>query len=85
MKQDATGIVNKIAGSKKYNGIYIKTIEHIVKQCLERYDSREAEKKPETSCIRYGAHIIQISLIIAICWISSGATSVMIQISGMPF
>jgi 16S rRNA (guanine(1405)-N(7))-methyltransferase len=38
-------ISKKIAASKKYKGLYLKTIERVVEVCLEKYPEKEAEKR----------------------------------------
>ncbi len=42
---DLNDIVQNIVNSKKYKGIYKKTIEHNVKRCLEKYGKRQAEER----------------------------------------
>jgi len=43
--QDVTEIVQKILSSKKYRSIYDKTIERLVRQCLEKFEKKHVEKK----------------------------------------
>ena len=43
--QNVTEIVQKILSSKKYKSIYDKTVERVVKQCLEKYEKKHSEKK----------------------------------------
>ena len=43
--QDVTEIVHKILSSKKYRSIYDKTIERLVRQCLEKFEKKHVEKK----------------------------------------
>jgi 16S rRNA (guanine(1405)-N(7))-methyltransferase len=38
-------LVKKIATSKKYKGVYLKTIARIVKDCSEKYPEKQVEKK----------------------------------------
>jgi len=44
-EQDTAELIQKIANSRKYKNIYGKTIERIVKQCLEKYERNQVEKK----------------------------------------
>jgi 16S rRNA (guanine(1405)-N(7))-methyltransferase len=43
--QDVVELVQKITNSKKYRTIHRNTIERIVKQCLEKYEMKQVEKK----------------------------------------
>ena len=38
-------LIEKIAASKKYKGVYLKTIARIVKDCSEKYPEKQVEKK----------------------------------------
>ncbi|HGE70483.1 TPA: hypothetical protein ENX78_06595 [Candidatus Poribacteria bacterium] len=42
---DFNDIVQNIIRSKKYKGLYKKTIEHNVKRCLEKYGKKQAERR----------------------------------------
>ncbi len=44
-KETVKAISGKITASKKYKGLYPKTIERIVEVCLEKYPEKEAEKR----------------------------------------
>lgn len=48
MCSEITEIVQKIINSKKYKTIYPKTVDHTVKNCLEKYDKKQVEKKART-------------------------------------
>lgn len=41
-------LTQKIARSKKYRSLYIKTIERVVKDCLKKYPEKEAEKRAKS-------------------------------------
>lgn len=45
MLDKVSKLIEKISNSKKYKGLYLKTIERIVKVCLEKYPAKEAEKR----------------------------------------
>lgn len=41
-------LIHRISSSKKYKGVYNKTIERIVSECVQRYGKNNAEKKART-------------------------------------
>ncbi len=44
-QENRTRIIEKITASKKYRGLYYKTVQRIVSDCLKKYPPKSAEKQ----------------------------------------
>jgi len=44
-QENRTRIIEKITASKKYRGLYYKTVQRIVSDCLKKYPPKRAEKQ----------------------------------------